>query len=101
MSKSTKDDKGDKVWAIMALVTGIGAAKVTNKVLTSGWKASTGRKPPANPADPDVRLAEAVLWSAATGATVAIARMFAQRRAANYFVKSAGRLPKQLEKDES
>ncbi|TQL68369.1 uncharacterized protein DUF4235 [Nocardioides albertanoniae] len=101
MSKSTNADKGDKVWAIMALVTGLGAAKVTNKVLTSGWKASTGRKPPANPADPDVRLAEAVLWSAATGATVAIARMFAQRRAANYFVKSAGRLPKQLEKDES
>ncbi|MER7605156.1 DUF4235 domain-containing protein [Nocardioides sp. NPDC023903] len=104
MSKSTKADKADKadkVWAIMALVSGIGAAKVTNKVLSSGWKASTGRKPPANPADPDVRLLEAVLWSAATGATVALARMFAQRRAANYYVKSVGRLPKQLEKDGS
>ncbi|MBG6096281.1 DUF4235 domain-containing protein [Nocardioides sp. WG-D5] len=101
MSKSNKADKGDKVWAIMALVSGIGAAKVTNKVLSSGWKASTGRTPPANPADPDVRLVEAVLWSAATGATVALARMFAQRRAANYYVRSVGRLPKQLEKDAS
>ncbi|MGH3350602.1 MAG: DUF4235 domain-containing protein [Nocardioides sp.] len=106
MSKSTKsqakkEQQGDKIWAIFALVSGIGAAKITNKVLSSGWKASTGRKPPANPADPDVRLVEAVLWSAATGATIAIARMFAQRRAANYYVKSVGRLPKQLEKDES
>ncbi|MFE6648703.1 DUF4235 domain-containing protein [Nocardioides sp. NPDC057772] len=105
MSKSNKAGsdsgaKGDKVWAIMALVSGIGAAKVTNKLLSTGWKASTGRKPPANPADPDVRLLEAVLWSAATGATVALARMFAQRRAANYYVRSVGRLPKQLEKDE-
>ena len=102
MSKSTKApkaDKGDKVWSILALVSGIGAAKVTNKVLTTGWKASTGRQPPANPADPDVRLTEAILWCAATGATIAIARMFVQRRAANYFVKSVGRLPKQLEKD--
>ena len=43
---------------------------------------------------------EAVAWSAATGAAVALARMFAQRRAANYYVKSAGHLPPQLEKDD-
>ena len=54
MSKSTQSDKGDKLWAIMAVVSGLGAAKVTNKLLSTGWKASTGRKPPANPADPDV-----------------------------------------------
>jgi len=106
MSKSNKAQakkaqQGDKVWAVMALLSGIGAAKVTNKVLSTGWKASTGRKPPANPADPDVRLLEAVLWSAATGAAIALARMFAQRRAASYYVKSVGRLPKQLEKNGS
>lgn len=104
MSKSNtasekKAQQGDKIWAVMALISGLGAAKITSKVLSSGWQASTGRKPPANPADPDVRLIDAVLWSAATGATVALARMFAQRRAANYYVKSVGRLPKQLEKD--
>ncbi|GGR40604.1 hypothetical protein J2S40_001851 [Nocardioides luteus] len=99
MSKSTQSDKGDKLWAIMAVVSGLGAAKVTNKLLSTGWKASTGRKPPANPADPDVSIGEAVAWSIATGALVALARMFVQRRAADYFVKSVGRLPKQLEKD--
>ena len=99
MSKSKESDKGDKLWAIMAVVSGLGAAKVTNKLLSTGWKASTGRKPPANPADPDVSIGEAVAWSIATGALVALARMFVQRRAADYFVKSVGRLPKQLEKD--
>ncbi|GGU39508.1 DUF4235 domain-containing protein [Nocardioides albus] len=98
-AQGKKAQQGDKIWAVMALVSGLGAAKITSKVLSSGWQASTGRKPPANPADPDVRLVEAVVWSAVTGATVALVRMFAQRRAANYYVKSVGRLPKQLEKD--
>ncbi|MEI7057126.1 DUF4235 domain-containing protein [Nocardioides sp. CCNWLW239] len=106
MSKSTnapenKAQTGDKIWAMMALVSGVAAAKVASKVLSTGWTASTGRKPPANPADPDVSLAEAVMWSAATGAAIAITRMFVQRRAANYYLKSVGRLPKQLEKDGS
>jgi hypothetical protein len=104
MSKSNraqgnKAQQGDKIWTVMALVTGLGAARITHQVLSTGWKASTGRQPPANPADPDVRLMDAVIWSAATGATAALARMFAQRRAANYYVRSVGRLPKQLEKD--
>lgn len=99
MGKKKKADKGSKAWAIMALVSGLTAAKVTNKVLAQGWKASTGRKPPANPADPDVEAWEAVAWSIATGATIAMARMFAQRQAARYYVKSTGHLPPQLEKD--
>lgn len=95
-----KPEKNSKVWAVMALVSGIGAAKISSKVLAQGWKASTGRKPPGNPADPDVELWEAVAWSVVTGAAVSLAKMFAQRRAADYYVRSVGRLPKQLEKDE-
>lgn len=93
-------EKGSKVWSVMALVSGVGAAKVANQLLTKGWQASTGRKPPTNPADPDVEVWEAVMWSAATGATIALMKMMAQRRAANYYVKSTGHLPPQLKKDE-
>ncbi len=59
MSKSTKADKADKadkVWAIMALASGPGAAKPTHHVHSTGWTASSGRNPPPNPPDPDVRL---------------------------------------------
>jgi len=99
MSKS-KDAKGSKVWSVFSLVAALGAASVARKALDTGWKAATGRKPPENPADPDVEIWEAVAWATVTGASVALARMFAQRRAANYYVKSTGHLPKQLEKDE-
>ncbi|MDH2416572.1 DUF4235 domain-containing protein [Nocardioides sp. CER19] len=100
MAKGSKGPKGSKIWTILSTVSALGAATVARKALDKGWQVSTRRKPPGNPADPDVALWEAVAWSAATGAAVALARMFAQRRAANYYVKSAGHLPPQLEKDE-
>lgn len=95
-----KGSKGSKIWTVFSTAAALGAAAVARKGLDQGWKVATRRKPPQNPADPDVRLWEAVAWSAATGAAVALARMFAQRRAASYYVRSAGHLPPQLEKDD-
>jgi len=89
-----------KVWSVMSLAAGIGAATVTRKVLNTSWQAASGRQPPQNPADPDVGIAEAVVWAAITGAAIALARMLAQRRAANYYVKSTGHLPPDLKKDD-
>ena len=88
-----------KVWALMSLAAALGGATVARKVLNSGWKAATGKNPPGNPADPDVDFREAVAWAAVSGTVVALARMLASRRAANYYVKSTGKLPGQLRAD--
>jgi hypothetical protein len=98
--KGSKDSKSSsKVWSAMSLASALGAAAVARKVLDKGWQLSTGRKPPENPADPDVQVGEAIAWAVLTGASVAVVRMLAQRRAANYYVKSAGELPPQLSRD--
>jgi hypothetical protein len=109
MAKKSKDAKhskdamsqqgSSKSWAVFSMVSAIAGATVAKKVLNTGWKAATGKEPPANPADPDVAMAEAVAWAAASGTLVALARMLATRRAANYYVKSTGHLPAQLQKD--
>jgi hypothetical protein len=88
-----------KVWSVFSLVAALGSAAVARKAIDKGWQISTGRKPPENPADPDVQIWEAVAWVTATGAAVALARMFAQRRAAHYYLKSTGELPPPLRKD--
>jgi hypothetical protein len=88
-----------KIWTAFSLVSALLAAAVAKKALDTGWKAATGKHPPENPADPDVRTAEAVAWAVASGTFVALARMFAQRRAADYYRRSAGHLPPQLAKD--
>ena len=82
-----------RAWTALSLVAGLGAAALTRKLLDRSWKAAAGKNPPENPADPDVSLGEAVLWASLTGALVALARMVAQRRAANYYARSTGHLP--------
>jgi hypothetical protein len=90
----------DRVWTAFSLGAGLGAAALTRKLLDQSWRAAAGKNPPENPADPDVGFGEAVLWSALTGALVALARMVAQRRAAGYYARTTGHLPPGLGPDE-
>ena len=87
-----------KVWTVFSLVAGVGAAALTRKLLDRSWKAAAGKNQPENPADPDVSIGEAVIWASLTGAAVALARMLAQRRAADYYARSTGHLPPGLRK---
>lgn len=100
--KAKKDGQKDssKVWTLFSLVAALLGATVARKTLTSSWRAATGKNPPANPADPDVDLWEAVLWAAASGTAVQLARMLATRKAANYYAKSTGHLPPGLGADD-
>lgn len=93
------EDSSSKLWSVMSIVAALGAATLAKKGLNTGWKAATGKKPPENPADPDVDIYEAVAWAAVSGVMVGLARMLAQRRAARYYVRSTGRLPGQLQHD--
>ncbi len=88
-----------KLYSAFSLAAALGAAAVAKKGLNTSWRAATGKNPPANPADPDVGLGEAVLWAAVSGTLIGVARMLATRRAATYYAKSTGHLPPQLQKD--
>ncbi len=90
---------GSKAWSVMSLGAALGSAVVAKKTLNTGWKAATGKTPPENPADPDVDLWEALAWAAASGTFVAVVKMLAIRRAANYYVRSTGHLPPELQAD--
>ena len=90
---------GSKVWSVFSLAAALGAAAVARKTLDKSWKAATGKKPPENPADPDVEIWEAVTWAVVTGAFIAVARMLAQRKAASYYTRSTGHLPPDLKHD--
>lgn len=82
-----------KVWSLMSLGSSVVAAIATRKIITTAWRTTTGKNPPANPADPEVAMREAVLWAGFSGIMVALARMLATRKAANYYAKSTGHLP--------
>jgi len=101
MAKDKKKKKdSSKAWTIFSLASALMAAAIAKKGLNSSWKAATGKNPPANPADPDVDVWEAVLWATVSGTAVGLARMLATRRAATYYAKSTGQLPPGLRKDD-
>ena len=96
MSKNaeTNDEQdSSKIWGAFSLVAALLAASVARKGLTATWKAASGKEPPANPADPEVSLSEALLWASLSGVLVGVARMLATRRAAGYYARSVGKLP--------
>jgi hypothetical protein len=88
---------GSKVWSLMGLGATLGATMAARKAMTATWKLSTGKKPPSNPEHPDVSLGEAVTWAVASGVAVGLARMFATRAAADYYRRSTGHLPANLQ----
>ncbi|WP_295661011.1 DUF4235 domain-containing protein [uncultured Nocardioides sp.] len=89
-----------KFWSVFSLASALLGAAVAKKTLNTSWRAATGKNPPGNPADPDVDLWEAVAWAAVSGTVIAIARMFAARKAADYYTRSTGHLPPDLRKDD-
>ncbi len=87
----------DTVFKALATGSAVLGAMAARKMLTSGWEAAAHAEPPTNPADPTTDLREALLWSAATGAVVGVARMVAKRAAAGAWTQATGELPGQLQ----
>ncbi len=88
---------GSKAYSLLGLVATVAATMAARKAMTAGWKLSTGKKPPSNPEHPDVSMGEAIAWAAASGVAVGLARMLASRKAADYYRRSTGHLPSNLE----
>ncbi|HSE72538.1 MAG TPA: DUF4235 domain-containing protein [Nocardioidaceae bacterium] len=91
---------GSKVWSAYALGATLVAGLAARKALTTSWKVATGKQPPQNPAHPDVSFGEAIAWATVSGVAVGVARMLASRKAAEYYRKSTGHLPPNLEEVE-
>lgn len=81
----------------MGLASTVVATIAARKALTASWKVATGKQPPVNAAHPDVSVPEAVAWASASGVAVGLARMLASRKAADYYRRSTGHLPANLE----
>jgi hypothetical protein len=88
---------GSKAFTLLGLAATLGATIVARKAMSATWKISTGKAPPSNPEHPDVSVGEAAAWAIASGVAVGLARMLAVRKAADYYRRSTGHLPANLE----
>ena len=88
---------GSKAYTLLGLAATVAATIAARKAMTATWKLSTGKQPPSNPEHPDVSMAEALAWAVASGVAVGVARMLATRKAAEYYRRSTGHLPSNLD----
>ncbi|EMI15757.1 hypothetical protein RMSM_07328 [Rhodopirellula maiorica SM1] len=63
----------------IALAAAIAGTFVARHLLEAAWKSTLDRDPPKNPASREVAWREALLWGAASGAVVGIARIASRR----------------------
>jgi hypothetical protein len=90
--------KGKRTWKLLGNTASLVAGLATMKALNATWKTATGKEPPTKPESPEIGNREALAWAAVSGAAMGLARMYATRRAARYWVKSFGSLPPGMDK---
>lgn len=88
-----KKAHGKSTWKLIGTASGLVAGLATTKALDATWRTATGRKPPTKPENPEIASREALMWAAVSGMVMTVAKTYATRRAANYWVKSFGELP--------
>jgi hypothetical protein len=85
------------VWKIVGMVTGLGVGLATRKLMIVSWERVRGESPPSNPAAPQTNWVEALTWAVASGIALAIARLVAERGAAEAWKATTGAYPPGLE----
>ncbi|MEO8829703.1 DUF4235 domain-containing protein [Lapillicoccus sp.] len=81
-------------WKLMATGAALAAGTVATKLVEVGWRAISGRDAPNDPTQvEDSSWKEALLFAAIMGLAVGAARVAAERKATEYYIKSTGHAP--------
>jgi hypothetical protein len=94
-----EDVVGPLAWRVIGTGSAVLAAAAAQKGLSAAWRLATGDDPPTIPEDPETSWREAVAWAVVSGAVIGVARLVATRRAAHYYMRSTGELPKALQRE--
>lgn len=92
-ARSKEKARGKSAWKLMGSGSAVLAGLATTKALDATWRTATGHKPPTKPESPDIAGREALLWAALSGMAIGVAKTYATRRAAGYWLRSTGELP--------
>lgn len=87
----------ETVWNIVALGSATLAGIAVRNLLQTGWERWKQDEPPKNPAARSVDWGDALAWTVASGVTVALGRLLAQRGAAAGWKKVRGHYPEGLD----
>jgi hypothetical protein len=82
-------------WRVVSTGATLAATLLTTKVVTTGWKAVTGKDAPVDEDDPDVEWWEVIAFTVVSGALLGLARHLALRGASKFY---GGPVDKRIDK---
>jgi hypothetical protein len=91
---------GPLVWRVLGTGSAVLAGVIANRLVIAIWK-KAGRDEVVDPRDPRTPAMDAILFAALTGLAVGAARTLATRKAAQYYQRSAGHLPKAMQQGDA
>lgn len=86
--------KEEHLYALTTLAAAALAEIVTRQIVHGGWRLAYGVRPPDNPAARDVSWKDALVFSAATGLLVGVARVVGKKAATSAMEARLGRKPR-------
>ncbi|MDN5795163.1 MAG: DUF4235 domain-containing protein [Intrasporangium sp.] len=95
-TKSSGGALGNVVWKVMTIVAAVVASKVATTLASKTWGIVTGKPVPVKSDYDKERTRDVVAYAALSAMFLTGAKVFAERRAAQYFRDSSGHLPKHL-----
>ena len=84
-------------WRLFGTLTGIAAGAAARSLLRKSWVKRKGSDPPTNPAAPGVTWGDALGWTLASAVALGVARLVAQRGAAEAWRAATGSYPDDIE----
>jgi len=89
MAKPQAKKGGSRGQQVAVAIATSAAVFVVRKLLAFGWKRATGKTPP-DPADPQVRIVEALGWAVIAGVAIEATKLFTARATARRLPAAAG-----------
>lgn len=80
-------------WRVVGTLAGVAAGSATRKLMRTTWQRTKGSDPPTNPAASGVTWADAIGWTLASAVALGLARLIAQRGAAEAWRAATGAYP--------
>ena len=72
-------DDEDGVSGLLVGGVALGSSMLVKRAIEYGWKKTMKTAPPKNPADRDVSLKEALVWTLVTGITASLVKLLVRR----------------------
>ncbi len=90
--------RGSKqLWKVYSRGATVLSGVLTLQLTRRLWQLATRKKAPASPEHPDVDVREAIMWAVLSGVTAELVKVAVSRKTAQYWVRSTGHLPPNMD----